>query len=324
MTSQSGLLSAYVLDGKGAGQEVSWDGIRSWQPSSGTLWIHLDRSDPESSRWLREDSGLDALTCEALLAEETRPRCVASGDGLIVILRGVNLHPEADPEDMVSIRMWVEQNRVISVRTRRLMAVQDARDTLARNTGPKDASGLLVRIASRLVDRMGPVIEALDEHVDDLEEEILTAQSYELRTKLSALRRQAIALRRYISPQREVMTRLQTEQVAWLTALDRSRLREVADRVTRYVEDLDSARERASVTQEELGGRLAEQMNKTMYVLSIVAAVFLPLGLLTGLLGINVGGIPGVESPWAFAIVCLILVGVAVVQIIVFRKMKWL
>ena len=65
-------------------------------------------------------------------------------------------------------------------------------------------------------------------------------------------------------------------------------------------------------------------MNKTMYVLSLVAAVFLPLGLLTGLLGINVGGIPGGESPWAFAIVCLILIAVAVVQIVIFRKMKWL
>jgi zinc transporter len=171
---------------------------------------------------------------------------------------------------------------------------------------------------------MGPVIDGLDEQVDGLEEEVLTAQSYELRTKLSSLRRQAIALRRYIAPQREAMARLQTEQVSWLTELDRGRLREVADRITRYVEDLDSARERATVTQEELAGRLAEQTNKTMYVLSLVAAVFLPLGLLTGLLGINVGGIPGVESPWAFTIVCLVLVGIAVVQIVVFRKMKWL
>jgi len=324
MTEQEGLLSAFVLDGKGGGNEISWDDIRSWQPSIGTLWVHLDRAHPESGRWLREESGLDPLTCEALLAEETRPRSVVSGEGLMVILRGVNLHPEADPEDMVSIRMWVDRARVISLRTRSLMAVQELRETIALNTGPKDAPGLLVRIASRLVDRMGPVIEGLDEQVDGLEEEVLTAQSYELRTTLSSLRRQAIALRRYIAPQREVMARLQTEQVPWLTDLDRGRLREVADRITRYVEDLDSARERASVTQEELAGRLAEQMNKTMYVLSLVAAVFLPLGLLTGLLGINVGGIPGVESPWAFAIVCVVLVGIAVVQIVVFRKMKWL
>ena len=66
---------------------------------------------------------------------------------------------------------------------------------------------------------MGPVIDELDTHVDDLEEEVLTAQSYELRVKLSGLRRQAITLRRYIAPQREAMTRLQTEELAWLTPL---------------------------------------------------------------------------------------------------------
>jgi zinc transporter len=204
------------------------------------------------------------------------------------------------------------------------MAVQDVRELIAQNKGPRDAPDLLVRIASRLVDRMGPVIEDLDTQVDDLEEEILTAQSYGLRIRLSGLRRQAIALRRYIAPQREAMALLQMEEGAWLTPLHRGRLREISDRITRYVEDLDSARERASVTQEELAGRLAEQMNKTMYVLSLVAAVFLPLGLITGLLGINVGGIPGVDSPWAFAIVCLILIGISAVQLIVFKKMKWL
>ncbi len=324
MSNHQGLLSAYVLDGNGGGREVGWDDIRSWHSTQGPLWVHLDRSVPEAGIWLREQSGLDALTCEALLAEETRPRTVATGNGLIAILRGVNLHPEADPEDMVSIRMWIDSTRVISLRTRRLMAEQDVGEAIAQKKGPKDAPELFVRIASHLVDRMGPVIEALDTQVDDLEEEVLTAQSYELRGKLSGLRRQAITLRRYIAPQREAMTRLQTEEVAWLTPLNRGRLREIADRITRYVEDLDSARERASVTQEELAGHLAEQMNKTMYVLSLVAAVFLPLGLITGLLGINVGGIPGAGFRWAFAIVCLILVGIAVVQITVFKKMKWL
>ena len=324
MSNGKSLLCAYVLDGKGGGREIAWDGIRSWQPTTGTLWVHLDHSDPESAHWLREQSGLDALTCEALLAEETRPRSVSSGDGLVVILRGVNLHPDADPEDMVSIRMWIDSTRVISLRTRRLMAVQDVREAVAQNRGPKDAPELLVRIASGLVDRMGPVIEELDTQVDDLEEEVLTAQSYELRVKLSGLRRQAIILRRYIAPQREAVARLQTEGFAWLTPLYRGRLREISDRITRYVEDIDSARERAAITQEELAGRLAEQMNKTMYVLSLVAGVFLPLGLITGLLGINVGGIPGVNSGWGFTIVCSILVGIAVVQVIVFRRMKWL
>jgi zinc transporter len=101
-------------------------------------------------------------------------------------------------------------------------------------------------------------------------------------------------------------------------------LREIADRTTRYVEDLDSARDRAAVTQDELNSRLSERMNKTMYVLSIVAGIFLPLGLLTGLLGINVGGIPGTQSPFAFLIVCALLVLVAILQAVLFKRMRWL
>jgi len=81
----------------------------------------------------------------------------------------------------------------------------------------------------------------------------------------------------------------------------------LSDRLLRFVEDLDAVRDRAAVTQEELSARLAESMNRTMYVLSIVTAIFLPLGLLTGLLGVNVGGMPGEESEQAFAYVCVLM-----------------
>ena len=104
----------------------------------------------------------------------------------------------------------------------------------------------------------------------------------------------------------------------------KNRIREIAERTTRFVEDIDSARDRAAIAHEELNNRLSEQMNKAMYTLSIVAAIFLPLGLLTGLLGINVGGIPGTESHWAFGIVSFVLVGIAAVLIWIFKRMKWL
>jgi zinc transporter len=107
-----------------------------------------------------------------------------------------------------------------------------------------------------------------------------------------------------------------------LTDQDRTRLREVQDRLTRYVEELDSARDRAAVTQEELVGRISDQMNKNMYVLSLVAGIFLPLGLLTGLLGINVGGIPGEGESMAFAIVCVILLLMGVGVLFLFKRMR--
>ena len=80
-------------------------------------------------------------------------------------------------------------------------------------------------------------------------------------------------------------------------------------------------REKAAVIQDSMTTLLAERMNRTMLVLSIVAAIFLPLGLLTGLLGINVGGIPGTESPYAFWIVVLLLIVIGAGQIWLFRKL---
>ena len=77
------------------------------------------------------------------------------------------------------------------------------------------------------------------------------------------------------------------------------------------------------MAQEELTQKLTEQTERRMYVLAIITSVFLPLGFLTGLLGINVGGMPGTDDPLAFWIVCLLAVIVSVVTLWVLRRMRW-
>lgn len=324
MSEQDGLVCAYQLDGKGGGRPLDWTDLQGGPSGEGLLWVHLSHGGTKTRQWLTEESGMDEVTLEAFLAEETRPRSLTAQDGLLVIMRGVNLNPGADPEDMVSIRIWMQPGRAITLRRRRLMAVEDLRAAIAAGRGPTDAGDFLIDLTDGLARRMSTVLTDLDDSVDALEDEVLTKESHELRPKLAGLRRQIIGLRRYLAPQRDALSRLCMEKVGWLTDLDRMRLRELADRMTRYVEDLDSARDRGTVTQEELNSRLAEQMNSKMYVLAVVAGIFLPLGLLTGLLGINVGGIPGTESHYAFAIVCLALLGVAGLQLWLFHRRRWL
>lgn len=318
------LVSAFLLDGQGGGKTADWEDIEQRTAESDILWMHLNYTEEKTQQWVRNRSGLDPLIIEALLAEDTRPRCLSHQDGLLVILRGVNLNPGADADDMVSIRVWLEPGRIITIRHRRIMAIEDLRQELADNDGPRTVGDFLVHLTDRLSRRMANVLADLDDNVDGLEDKILDQENYQLRGTISNLRRQIIRLRRYLAPQRDVMVRLQAERVSWLEALYRAHLQEVTDRITRYVEDLDSAKDRAAVAQDELESRLAGQMNKTMYLLSIVAAIFLPLGLLTGLLGINVAGIPGTENPYAFTIVCVILVVVAILQILIFRKIRWM
>ncbi len=324
MSDEDGLICAYVLDGAGGGREIGWPEVEAWEAGRDLLWVHLDRVGARARRWLDEDSGIDPVVRRALLQEEVRPRALAMGEDLLVVLRGVNLNPGAEPEDMVGVRIWFEKDRIVSLRHRKMMAIQDLRDSLADGTGPSGAGEFLCLLADRLIDRMGPVIGELDDQVDQLEEEVLSAHSSKLRAQLGEMRREAIALRRYLAPQREVLARLPLEQVGWLDDVHRAYLRETADRTLRYVEDLDAARERAAVTQDELNSHLSDQMNKTMYLLTVVAAVLLPPSLVTGLLGVNVGGMPGVENPWAFTAVVVLLAVLAVVEVILLRRLKWI
>ncbi len=321
---ETGLVSAYRLDGNGGGTACDWQAVAQWQADQGVLWVHLNRESEDSQEWLRSQSGLDELVVEALLAENTRPRCSQIGEGLMLFLRGVNLNPGAEPEDMVSIRLWVEASRIISLRLRHLMSIDDIRLALEQGKGPVSPGDFVITLAERLSARMAGVVSDIDERVDSLQELALEAQGGYLRQELTRLRREVITLRRYLAPQREALDRLTHLKLTWLDSEMLLYLREESNNVTRYIEDLDAARERAAMTQDELSNRLSEQMNARMYVLSIVAGVFLPLGFLTGLLGINVGGIPLAESPSGFLDVTAVLVLITAIQLLIFRWRRWL
>lgn len=282
-------------------------------------WLHLHHSPPETESRLKL-CGLDPLVVEALVAEETRPRCTVHGSGAVINLRGVNLSPGAEAEDMVSVRLWVEQGRVIGVWRRPLMAVADLVESIRRQQAPTSPGDFIAKLALRLADRAEPTVAELNERVDALEEQALGDGMNLSRGELADIRRTAIVLRRYMVPQRDALTTLEIEDLGWLEDRDRARLREAAERVTRLGEDLDAIRDRSQVVHDQMMDQRAEQMNRNMLVLSVVAAIFLPLGLLTGLLGINVGGIPGTDYGGAFAIVCGLLVAIVLVQLWLFRR----
>ena len=126
-----------------------------------------------------------------------------------------------------------------------------------------------------------------------------------------------------MSPQKEAISQLRMAEFEWLSDIQKRDLQENFNHLIRYVEELDAIRERAQIVKDELANMIADRLNKNTYVLSVIAAIFLPLGFLTGLLGINIGGIPGVDSPVAFSIFCIFLAVLVAVQIVIFRKLKW-
>lgn len=223
---------------------------------------------------------------------------------------------------MVSIRIWVGQRRIVTLRVRDLLSISDLKSEIIRGTGPEKPGNFLVMLVNCLLNRASTVIEDIYDQVDELEDAIIVETNYFQREQLANIRRQAIALRRFLAPQRDALNRIYVERSAILNDDHRLCLREESDRLIRIVEYLDAARERASVAHESLISRIAEQTNARMYLLSIVAVIFLPLSFLTGLLGINVGGIPGANSAFGF-VAAIIMLGIAIGLWFFFRWRRW-
>jgi zinc transporter len=324
MDHKDGLVNAYVLDGKGGGRTLDWNGVRGWKRGDGVLWVHLQWDEPTAAEWVRRDSGLDPLVADALLAEDTRPRCVAYEDGIMVILRGVNMTPGAEPSDMVSVRIWLDKTRIISMRRASSLAVQDVADGLAIGKGPHDAGEFLVQLAQRLTDRVLPVEDQIGEALDDLEDALVADELESVGEKLAPIRRDTIALRRHLSPQRDALLRLYGDSERWLTAHQRARVRETADRVFRIVEEVDTMRERAAIIQDERRTRISERTEQNIYTLSVIATIILPLTFVTGLFGMNVGGIPGEDGAWAFYVVSGALILIGLLMAVYFHVRRWL
>jgi zinc transporter len=321
---KNGLEHALILDKKGGAVEVVYENLDEIDFENNLVWLHFDYSSDEAVQWITNKSGIDPIAIEALLTAETRPRTTILNESLLLALRGVNLNPNSNPEDMISIRIFINENLIITTKRRDLLSVNDIVDFLKRNDGPKSSSEFLVELSDRLTTRMQGTIEELDDRADALEEIVMDSNNIELKSEMSSIRREALTLRRYLSPQKEAMYKLLHDKIVWINEYERIQLREITDQLIRYIEELDTIKDKVSLIQEELVNKISEQMNNKMYLLSIISAIFLPLGFFTGLLGVNVGGIPGTENPNAFYIFSGFLVVVVILQFIYFRKKKWI
>lgn len=321
----NGLLHALHLDGQGGVKKITNpQALQNWRPEQGKLWVHLDYSQSEAIDWLKGCEFLTDYELESLTADETRPRLTKAANGCMLFLRGVNLNPAQSPEDMVSLRLFINENVLITTRKRRLLSVQDVLNTFEDGNGAHNISQLVTQLAQDLTSRMQDVIDDLDDTLDTFEEEIDEPSKKFNNQGLSQLRRQTVGLRRYLKPQKEALCTLMSNTFNWLNDEDKPRLNETTNLLIRYIEGLDSSIERAQIIQQTITNQVSEQLNQRMYVMSVVAALFLPLGFLTGLLGVNVGGIPGTENPYAFSAFVIFLIVLTGGIGVYFKNKQWL
>lgn len=308
------LLFGRVLDGKGGGRPIDWEAAQDWRPQAAgeLLWAHLCRERPGVEEWLRYGLGVPEATARLLTSNDTRPRAFREGEALVATLRGINFNPGAEPEDMVSMQLWCDGARLITLRR---LPLQTPRKTLAEidaGAGPADAGALVTALAKQLINHMNAAIVDMNDEIDRLEGiEFATRNRETVLAQTAAIRRNCLALQRHMGPQHVALEAISRDAPPWFEEHDRREIAESIERLRRYLHDIDISKESAVVLMDELRALALARSERTNQRLTTVATLFLPLGFVTGLFGINVGGMPMAELPgkpygfWAVAGGCL-------------------
>ncbi|ACY84619.1 zinc transporter ZntB [Edwardsiella piscicida] len=288
-------------------------------------WLHLDYREAPIRDWLATTPLLPDPLRQSLSGESLRPRLTRQGEGVLITLRSIHLDPAADthPDPWVVLRMYVTGSLILTSAHRDSAMLAPVVEELQGGSGAVNGAGLLVAIADALVDQLSDAIDARHDCIIDMEDRLLD-QQFPPRGELAMLRKQLIVMRRYLAPQRDVLARLACERLGWLGDDDRRRLQDIADRLGRGLEDLDSCIARTALLADEIASQVADALNRRTYTMSLLAMLFLPATFLTGLFGVNLGGIPGSESPLAFVLFCLLLLILAFCVVIGLKRSKWL
>lgn len=311
-----------LLAGDGAVRPVALDEAAAYA-GPGFIWEHIESVDEGGLALLRSRDSIPDVAANALVATETRPRCDRIDDGALVNLRGLGEAETDDSDRLVSIRLWARQGKVQSVTRRPLAATAEVRAMmeLGRILDPGDLVAAFARAISKKLD---PEVAGLGDRLDDCESGLEPRHVYKLRSAIASIRSEAIAFRRFVAPNRDALVTLAGLDMDWIAEEDRLHIREAADRFARMAEELEAVRERAALLHEQLTDMRGELIETRALLISIVALIFLPLTFVTGLLGMNVEGIPYAEEPWAFWGVTAFCILIALAVAAYFARMHWL
>ena len=317
---QSGLVCGYLFgrSADGKGQPLDTDAACAWlkqrdQHPQEFIWLHYNLANTASEKWLHEHTALPDEFYESLHEGPRSTRIELADNTLIAVVNDVLHDFSFEPSDISTLWLSVDRQIVISARRKPLRAVDSLRNAVRSGETIRSSVELLIHLLRDQADALIKIVRDAIATVDGIEDSLLAGKLTTKRASLGAQRRVLVRLQRLLAPEPSALFRLLQKPPAWMAEIDAQELRQSTEEFSMVLADMASLQERIKLIQEEIAALASEANNHSLFVLTVVTVLALPINISAGLLGMNVGGIPLAESKHGFLIVVVIVASFTVI-----------
>ena len=289
----------------------------------GVTWFDINIADNADHEWLMAWQEISEQTRTALLEPVRFSHYEQVPDGTLLSMRTLRPGAEDDLTDLGDLKLLIGPTTAITLRSGKVAAVDQLRQNLSSNKSLVTAVDLLGFMVTGMTNRMEPVISDLTQDIDDVEDAMLDGGLIPPQQTLSEFQRRIVRTRRQVNYTQQVLDPMTTDPTLALDADDRETLVRASKHVTRYLQRLDECRTRVQTLGDQIEAQRSEIMTLSSLNLTIVATVFLPLTFITGLLGMNVAGIPDQHNPYGFWLVTGLSVIISMLAWLLLRRQTY-
>lgn len=313
---QNGLVCGYLF-GRGAplpieaGEAIAW--LCRDTPDDEFLWLHFNLANTASEKWLHDHTALAQEFYDSLHEGARSTRIEQADDTLVAVVNDVLHDFSFEASDISSLCLSVDRRLVVSARRKPLQSIERLRQAVHRGETMASTMELLTHLLRDQADVLTRIVRDATLKVDGIEDKLLSGKLQYKRAGLGSLRRVLVRLQRLLAPEPAALFRLLQRPPAWVAAQDRQELRESSEEFAVVLNDIAALQERIKLLQEEIAALVNEANNRSLYVLTIVTVLALPINIIAGLLGMNVGGIPLAGDASGFWIIASIVAAFTVI-----------
>lgn len=313
-----GLVSGFLFEPGGPVREIDSHAAAAWlrestpaQPDTSRdrpfLWLHFNLSHSACERWMRIHLGLPDEYFEALRQGSRSTRIERQDAALLAVVNDVIYNFGVASTDISTLWAHADHRLLVTARARPLRSVDRLRAAVRRGELFRSPLDLMVHLLRDQADVLVQIVRETGVNVDQVEDRLLAQRLQGNRSDLGSMRRGLVRLQRLLAPEPGALFRLLNRPPAWLQETDLQDLRESTEEFSLVLNDLTALVERIKLLQEEIAAKLNEQTNRTLFTLTVVTVLALPINIVAGFFGMNVGGIPLSDHPHGFWVLVAIV-----------------